>query len=299
MSVPNAQATIAVVVGLSAILVLWQVSWLIVRWLGALVRVMVDRLPGSRAWARMHPLQAALQTRFPKAYALLVSRLTPKRFTGLPLTLFVAAALYLVSLLGGLIEELLETRGAIAFDSAFDALLQPFRVTPLVLLFAWITKLGESATLLAIALVSTGFLWAHERTNFILPLWVASLGSLATTWLGKFGFDRPRPEFVTDVTALSPAFPSAHTTGAMAVYGFVAYAIARDLERRRSRFEITFWTVVVVALVGFSRIFLSVHHTTDVAAGFLVGGFWLLVAFTLSETRRDRARRRGDELERD
>jgi undecaprenyl-diphosphatase len=69
----------------------------------------------------------------------------------------------------------------------------------------------------------------------------------------------------------------------MAVYGFVAYAIARDLDPARKRFELDFWALVVVALVGFSRIFLSVHYTSDVATGLLVGTFWLLVGFALSE----------------
>jgi undecaprenyl-diphosphatase len=72
----------------------------------------------------------------------------------------------------------------------------------------------------------------------------------------------------------------------MAVFGFLAYALARDLDRPRQRFEVVFWTAVLIALVGFSRVFLGVHFLSDVASGFLVGGFWLLVGFTLVEWRR-------------
>jgi hypothetical protein len=39
----------------------------------------------------------------------------------------------------------------------------------------------------------------------------------------------------------------------------------------------------LILLIGFSRIYLSAHYLTDVAAGFLVGGFWLVVAFTAAE----------------
>ena len=49
-----------------------------------------------------------------------------------------------------------------------------------------------------------------------------------------------------------------------------------------------FWSLVLIALVSFSRIFLGVHFASDVAAGLLVGSFWLLVAFTLAEYLRQR-----------
>jgi undecaprenyl-diphosphatase len=47
---------------------------------------------------------------------------------------------------------------------------------------------------------------------------------------------------------------------------------------------------VLIALVGFSRMFLSVHYLSDVLAGFLVGGFWLLVGVALTEWLRGRVR---------
>jgi undecaprenyl-diphosphatase len=246
------------------------------------------RLAGARTRFRDHPLRAALARRFPKTYGVLERRLTPRRFTGLPLTLMAAAALYLASLLGGLVEELREAEELVAFDEAVDALVAPYRVPLLIEVFEWITDLGGSPALVALALVATGFLWADHRPRFIPALWVAFVGAHATTYLGKFAIGRARPEFVTDITALSPSFPSGHATGALAVYGFLAYAIIRDRPEPRVTFEITFWTLVLVACIGFSRVFLSVHYASDVAAGFLVGGFWLLVAFAVAEHLRQR-----------
>src|SRR5690606_2768836 len=121
----------------------------------------------------------------------------------------------------------------------------------LLRLMGWITSLGDSASLAGVALVATGLLWADRRPRLILPLWITILGALGTTWIGKFAFDRPRPEFIEGFTALSPSFPSAHATGVAAVYGFIAYVVVRDLPGRRARFEVVFWTVVLVALVGF------------------------------------------------
>ena len=55
-----------------------------------------------------------------------------------------------------------------------------------------------------------------------------------------------------------------------------------------SDLEVTFWVAVLVLAIGFSRVFLSLHYTTDVAAGFLVGAFWLLAGFAVSEWTRNR-----------
>jgi undecaprenyl-diphosphatase len=206
------------------------------------------------------------------------------------LTLVIAAAVYVVALLGGVVEEVIEAEEIVVLDTAISDFLAPVREVPLVPFFLWITRFGNTETLVAVTLVSTGFLWADRRPAYILPLWIAVLGSQATTWSGKFGFARPRPEFVTSETALSPAFPSAHATGAAAVYGFVAYAIIRDALSARQRFEVAYWSMVLIALVSFSRIFLGVHFASDVAAGLLVGSFWLHAGGVSAPARHPRLR---------
>ncbi|MGH7930921.1 MAG: phosphatase PAP2 family protein, partial [Candidatus Binatia bacterium] len=234
---------------IAAILLVWQLSWLIVRLVSRMLRALALRNAVSYVWASTHPLRALAAERFPGIYRFLDRRLNPQRFSGLPLTLMIAAAIYAIALLGGIIEEVLEAEEIRYLDVAISRFFDPFRTPMLVEIFAWITELGASYTLVGIALISTGLFWAHERVYLILPLWITILGTQATTWLGKFGFDRTRPEFVTEVTAFSPAFPSAHASSAMAVFGFMAYAIARDLPHLRQDFEITYWSLIVIGLI--------------------------------------------------
>lgn len=271
---------------LGVIILLWWLIWTIVYESAYLLNRLRARFPVSRVWARTHPLRAYFGYRYPRGYRFLAKRVDPNHPLGLPLTLGMIAATYVFSLIGGLVEELLEAEEMVAFDKAVNELLNAFRMPPFIEVFAWITTFGDSSTLIIVALVSTGFLWVHHRGHFILPLWMTFVGAQVTTYLGKFGFDRERPEFVTAVTAASPSFPSGHATGAMAVYGFIAYLIARDVSGLRARFEVVYWAAVVIALVGLSRLYLSVHYASDVATGFLVGGFWLLVGFMLAEHRR-------------
>ena len=172
-------------------------------------------------------------------------------------------------------------------DAAASLLVAPYRAPWLLAAFLWLTTLGTGAALAGVALTATGFLWACRRGPLILPLWITFAGAEATVWIGKYVVGRARPAFLDGVAvAVSPSFPSAHATGATAVLGFVAYAVARELPGGRERFEVAFWTFVLVVLIGFSRVFLGVHFATDVGGGVLAGGSWLLGGVALAEWQR-------------
>lgn len=200
---------------------------------------------------------------------------------------FLAAAGCGAALLAVLAAAVLHAPGPVAsLDTATSAFLAPYRAPWLLAAFLWLTTLGTGAALTGIAVTATGFLRAARRSALILPLWATFAGAQATVWSSKYIIGRPRPAFLDGVaSAASPSFPSAHATGSAAVLGFVAYAVASGLPERRERFEVGFWAVLLVAAIGFSRVFLGVHFTTDVAAGFLAGASWLLVGVALALVR--------------
>lgn len=258
--------------------------WLGWRLVGHGRRVAVRAYAAGRGLARpTRPFRERMAQRFPRLWPWLRRRVEPRRFDGLALTLLVAAALYLALLFAGLVEEVLESYEIDAADDAIAAFFASYRNPYLIRLFTWITELGDMATLTAVAIVATGFLWARGPAGGIQAVWVTVAGSQVTSWAGKFLIDRGRPDFELDVVAWSPSFPSGHATGAMAVYGIIAYVIARDLPTGHRRFAVIYWVAILIAAIGFSRIYLSVHHASDVAAGFLVGGFWVLAGVAVLE----------------
>jgi membrane-associated phospholipid phosphatase len=177
----------------------------------------------------------------------------------------------------------LHTGQAAQCDAALSALVAPYRVTWLLTAFLWLTTLGTGAALAGVMMTATGFLWADRRTGLLLPLWVTFAGAEASVWAIKYAVGRARPVFLEGVaSAASASFPSAHATLAAATFGFVAYAVARELSGRRARFQIALWTAVLVALIAFSRIFIGVHFGTDVVGGLLLGLFWLLLGLALA-----------------
>jgi membrane-associated phospholipid phosphatase len=240
-------------------------------------------LADTQVWTRSEAFRSQLAKRNPALFRIIRDRIEPHRFTGLPLILVTAAALYLAALFSGLTEDILEADGIIRVDNVVNAAFRPWRIEPLVSLFSWITALGSSPAIVSAVIIATGFLWSQRRYDMIGPMWLTCLGAVATTSIGKFLIGRHRPESALDIAAVFFSFPSGHATAAMAVYGFLAYAIGRTLATGRERFEVGYWTAVLIGLIGLSRIVLGVHYVTDIAGGFLVGGFWLLIGFTIAE----------------
>ena len=237
-----------------------------------------------QAWSRPG---ARLRQWAPGLTGFLERRFDPHRGDGLIVTLIVIAAVYAASLIFGLIEDLLDVHELAAFDKDVFAFSARWQTPQSLAVFRWITQLGGIQTLLAVVVVASGFILVHGPRQFLLPMWIAVAGSQATTWLGKFALNRARPEFLFDVTAESPSFPSGHAANALAVYGIVGYILARDLPPGR-RLHVWYWVAAGVSLIALSRVVLHVHYPSDVAAGLLVGTFWLLMAVAVAERRRAR-----------
>ena len=139
----------------------------------------------------------------------------------------------------------------------------------------WITTMGTGAAGCAVVLAATALLWSAGRTVLVGPMWAVFGGAEATTWGIKFLSGRARPTFVEAMTEVSPSFPSAHATTAVAVYGFVAVAALGGLTGPRRR-AVAAGALALALLIGLSRLVLSVHYLTDVLGGYLVGLAWLL-----------------------
>lgn len=281
--------TLVLLAGVAILALCCWLAWRLVRLAARLWAGTVSYIPQSRSWERTQVHRERFAVRFPRFARWFGARIDTQTFTGLPLSLLAVAAVYLLILLGNVVEELLTEQELQQIDDAVNAAFAPVRGPPLLDVFAWLTDLGASSTLSGVAIVAAALFWAYRRAYLIPSLLLTILGSQVMTWSGKYGFARARPEFVTGITAAAPSFPSAHSTSALAVIGFIAYAIAREPLSLQQRFQVVYWACVLILLIGLSRMFLSVHYASDVAAGFLVGGFWLLTGIALGEYLRQRS----------
>jgi undecaprenyl-diphosphatase len=105
---------------------------------------------------------------------------------------------------------------------------------------------------------------------------VSTAGGMVLTTLLKATFRRVRPElFDSGYTASFFSFPSGHATVAVGFYGMLTVILAYH-SKGIVRWLVVALGVLLVLLIGFSRLYLGVHYPTDILAGYLASPLWLL-----------------------
>ncbi len=136
-------------------------------------------------------------------------------------------------------------------------------LTPIMKIF---TFLGDEEFFL-IFLPVAYWLWKKEimgRVGMVL------LFTFVLNAVIKGIFQIPRPELIEHlVDADDWSFPSGHAQGAMVLWGWLAYEL-----KDRGAYIIA---AILIAGVGFSRVYLGVHYPSDVLGGFFVGFLTLLI----------------------
>jgi undecaprenyl-diphosphatase len=141
-----------------------------------------------------------------------------------------------------------------------------------------ITEFGSSEWI-AVVLSLAVLLFVFKRWWLSLAtLVVAVPGGMLLNELVKILVHRHRP-FVDGwfVDWSGYSFASGHTIGATLLYGQIALFVFPMIKSRRGRVLLFSTAMLVVALVGFSRIALGAHYFTDVLAGMFFGAAWLTV----------------------
>ena len=200
----------------------------------------------------------------------------------MPLTILSVAFLYVLLLLFGVVEDLITSDLIVNADVRVNTLLYVFRSLLAVKVFIWATLLGQSPTIIVFGLIVSAILYLSHKKWQIVTLWLTVIGSEAFTFLSKIIFHRLRPANAVILEG-SASFPSGHATIAVAFYGFLVYLACRSLKKKRYRLITILSGLLVMAAIGFSRLYLGVHYVSDVWAGYLVGLLWLIIGISITE----------------
>lgn len=157
-----------------------------------------------------------------------------------------------------------------------------------------ITQLHGIAGIGVFSLITAGFLIWKKYWYWLLALAVAVPGGLFLNALLKFAYQRARPSFEDPLLTLSTySFPSGHTAGTTLFYGLLAALIVARVPAWHWRIASVVIALVMIAVVGLSRMYLGVHYFSDVIAAIAVSVAWLALCLTsVDELRRRRAGRR-------
>jgi len=175
-----------------------------------------------------------------------------------------------------------------AWDRALALWLQSKRAPALDVLMYAVSYIGYGVIPYAIVAATFLVFLALRLRSEAFGLLLSTAGSGLLNRTIKMLIARPRPA-VPDVNVFrahgGQSFPSGHVTFYVCYFGFlffIAYALlpARTPARRVA---LTF-CVLMIALVGLSRVYLGAHWPSDTIGAYFLGGLWL--AFSLDMYRR-------------
>lgn len=168
-------------------------------------------------------------------------------------------------------------------DLWFENLLLAARIVPLFGIFGMVTHLGDAVVVIGIAaLAAAAILFYKLDRAYLTGLATTLIGAAVSEYVMKIFIARARPGgLIPSMIETSYSFPSGHATLALALYGFMAYMLCRLYPKHAGK--IIALAAFVILTVGASRLYLGVHFPSDVIAGYLLGGLWLLLGIALTD----------------
>jgi undecaprenyl-diphosphatase len=140
----------------------------------------------------------------------------------------------------------------------------------------FVTALGYYWAVTPLLIVAVYLFYRRGWRLSTILLAVSTAGSIVLTTVLKGVFGRARPElFDSGYEASFYSFPSGHATVAVGFYGMLTVILAYRL-KGLARWAVAVSGVLVVLLIGLSRLYLGVHYPTDILAGYLAALLWLL-----------------------
>jgi undecaprenyl-diphosphatase len=163
-----------------------------------------------------------------------------------------------------------------SFDATIRFTMRQIQSPMWTAVFLAVTKLG-STIYLAIIGCAAGLVFLFSRMFRSLLLFIVAMAGQAALDQGtKWLFARPRPSALINYkTVESFSFPSGHAIASLCLYGMIAWIVAREIENPAIRIGVWIFAIILVFLIGMSRVYIGVHNATDVIAGFVAGSIWL------------------------
>ena len=168
------------------------------------------------------------------------------------------------------------------FDSNIRYAMRQIQSPMWTSLLLTLTNLGSTLYLIVVGSVAgIAFLALRWFRSFVLFI-IAMAGQAALHHGAKWLIARPRPSnLISYRTAESFSFPSGHAIAALCLYAMIAWIMTRRIENPAVTASIWICTVILIFLIGASRVYIGIHYPTDVVAGFLGGLIWTFAIMSI------------------
>jgi len=156
----------------------------------------------------------------------------------------------------------------------YDFVLEVLRNDILTVILKIITNLASAFFLIAMCILSFSIV-KNKKYGICITLNLMLVTTI--NWILKNIVQRPRPNEFRIINERGYSFPSGHSMASMAFYGLLIYFAYKYIKNRKTRAIVCIGLSILIPLIGFSRIYLGVHYTSDVLAGFLISIAYLII----------------------
>ena len=161
---------------------------------------------------------------------------------------------------------------------AHNIIVESFRNPILTTIMKNITKLSNTKHITIIAIILTIlfiFKWKKNNVAKLIPSNLIFI-TLSNQILKRI-FKRTRPLGYRLIKATGYSFPSGHAMVSMAFYGLLIYIIYHLIDNKIIRNILITINIIIILLIGISRVYLGVHYLSDVIVGYSVSIIYLLL----------------------
>lgn len=130
-------------------------------------------------------------------------------------------------------------------------------------------------------LVSIIFMLACKKKKMVYYIVLNLLLCFLLNQTMKFTFLRDRPLDINLIIENGYSFPSGHSMLSLAFYGLFIYLIWHLRKSKFERLVLIIPLMILVLLIGISRIYLGVHYASDVLAGYALSMAYLIIFIKL------------------
>ncbi len=191
---------------------------------------------------------------------------------GLTLVLGFLAGVVALAVFADLSEDVMEQE-TMQVDLAVLAWLRQFASPGVDVVARGISLFGSEGVAVSLVVLLVLLAW-QRRWGASAALLLVTVGAQLLNEVLKLLFQRTRP---TPMQGFLPSesfsFPSGHAMVSAAFYLFLAY-LTWHLVRGWWRIAWTSGLLVLVLLIGVSRLYLAAHYLSDVVAGYVAGFLW-------------------------
>ena len=183
------------------------------------------------------------------------------------------ASLYLFLKIG---HEVLD-KDILVIDTTITNFIYSFRSPPVTEVMMYFTYLGSAMVLFTLSIITIIFISKFRKKDVLIYLGILYSAVLLNLVL-KYMYQRPRPDDFPLIHENSLSFPSGHAMNSFVFFAALSYFIFRETRNIKIGLVVSVISLIIIGLIGISRVYLGVHYPSDVIGGFIAGFLWFVSA---------------------